>query len=34
MAGEYLHNQKDFPDLLRIIEEETGILAYLAKATS
>jgi len=29
MAPEYLHNHKDFPDLLRIIEEETGILAGL-----
>ena len=31
MPGEYLHNRKDFPDLLRIIEEETGILAYLVE---
>lgn len=31
MPGEYLNNRKDFPDLLRIIEEETGILAYLVE---
>lgn len=31
MATNYLHNRKDFPDLLGIIEEETGILAYLVE---
>jgi predicted nucleotidyltransferase component of viral defense system len=31
MAADYLHNRKDFPDLLRIIEEETGILAFLVE---
>ena len=25
----YLHNHRDFPDLLRILEEETGIQAFL-----
>jgi Nucleotidyl transferase AbiEii toxin, Type IV TA system len=29
MAGTYLHNHRNFPDLLRILEEETGIQAYL-----
>ena len=29
MAAEYLHQRKDFLDLLRIIEGETGILAGL-----
>ena len=29
MATAYLHNHKDFPDLLRILEEETGILPGL-----
>lgn len=27
----FLHDHKDFPGLLRIIEEETGILAYLVE---
>jgi len=27
----YLHEHPEFPDLLRIIEEETGILAYLVE---
>ncbi|MCX6315958.1 MAG: nucleotidyl transferase AbiEii/AbiGii toxin family protein [Bacteroidetes bacterium] len=31
MAEIYLHERKDFPDLLRIIEEETGISAYLVE---
>lgn len=31
MLADYLHNRKDFPDLLRIIEEETGILAFLVE---
>ena len=31
MANIYLHERKDFPDLLRIIEEEIGILAYLVE---
>lgn len=29
MPNSYLHNRKDFPDLLRILEQETGILAQL-----
>lgn len=29
MDSDYLHNHKNFPDLLRIIEDETGILAGL-----
>lgn len=29
MPNNYLHNRKDFPDLLRILEQETGILAQL-----
>ncbi|SEW26872.1 Nucleotidyl transferase AbiEii toxin, Type IV TA system [Chitinophaga sp. YR573] len=29
MSTNYLHNHKDFPDLLRILEDETGILAGL-----
>ena len=29
MPPRYLHNHKDFPDLLRILEDETGILAGL-----
>lgn len=29
MAAIYLHDHKEFPDLLRILEEETGILAGL-----
>lgn len=29
MASEYLHQRKDFPDLLRILEVETGVLAQL-----
>ena len=29
MATTYLHDRKDFPDLLRILEEETGIQAGL-----
>ena len=29
MPSSYLHNHKDFPDLLRILEDETGILAGL-----
>jgi predicted nucleotidyltransferase component of viral defense system len=29
MASDYLHNHKNFPDLLRIIEDETGVLAGL-----
>jgi hypothetical protein len=31
MAEIYLHDHKDFPDLLRIIEEEKGILAALVE---
>jgi hypothetical protein len=31
MATIFLHEQKNFPDLLRIIEEETGIDAYLVE---
>jgi len=31
MAEIYLHEHKDFPDLLRIIEEEKGILAGLVE---
>ncbi|MFT3932158.1 MAG: nucleotidyl transferase AbiEii/AbiGii toxin family protein [Chitinophagaceae bacterium] len=31
MAATYLHERKDFPDLLNIIEEETGILAFLVE---
>lgn len=31
MALNYLHNRKDFPKLLRIIEEETGILPFLVE---
>jgi predicted nucleotidyltransferase component of viral defense system len=31
MAKVYLHDHKDFPDLLNIIEEETGILAGLVE---
>jgi hypothetical protein len=27
----YLHERKDFPDLLRIIEEVTGVLAFLVE---
>jgi predicted nucleotidyltransferase component of viral defense system len=29
MPSNYLHDRKDFSDLLRILEEETGILAGL-----
>ena len=29
MTADYLHNHKDFPDLLRILEDETGIQAGL-----
>ncbi|MET3115087.1 putative nucleotidyltransferase component of viral defense system [Pedobacter sp. CG_S7] len=29
MVADYLHNHKQFNDLLRILEEETGILAGL-----
>ncbi len=29
MAADFLHNHKDFPDLLRILENETGIQATL-----
>lgn len=29
MSTKYLHERKDFSDLLRILEQETGILAYL-----
>lgn len=31
MAKPYLHEHKNFPDLLRIIEEETGVSAYLVE---
>lgn len=31
MAANYLHEHKDFPDLLRIIEDQTGILAGLVE---
>lgn len=31
MPPDYLHQLKDFPDLLRIIEQETGILAGLVE---
>jgi len=31
MAAIYLHDHKEFPDLLRIIEKETGILAGLVE---
>ena len=31
MAAIFLHEHKDFPDLLRIIEEEKGILAGLVE---
>ncbi len=31
MPLSYLHDRKDFPDLLRIIEEETGIVAHLVE---
>jgi hypothetical protein len=31
MASDYLHNHKDFSDLLRIIEDETGVLAGLVE---
>lgn len=31
MAAIYLHDHKDFPGLLQIIEEETGILAGLVE---
>jgi hypothetical protein len=31
MAAGYLHNRKDFPDLIRIIEAETNILAGLVE---
>lgn len=31
MVVPYLHDRKDFPDLLRIIEEETGIKAHLVE---
>ena len=31
MAAVYLHNHKEFPELLRIIEDETGILAGLVE---
>lgn len=31
MGAEYLHNIKDFPQLPGIIEEETGILAFLVE---
>ncbi len=31
MTKPYLHEHKNFPDLLRIIEEETGISAYLVE---
>jgi hypothetical protein len=27
----FLHEHRDFPELLRIIEEETGILAHLVE---
>ncbi len=29
MPASYLHDRKDFPDLLRILEDETGIQAGL-----
>lgn len=29
MSTSYLHERKDFPDLLRLLERETGIFAYL-----
>ncbi len=29
MSASYLHNHKSFPDLLRLLEQETGILPYL-----
>lgn len=29
MSTNYLHERKDFSDLLRLLEQETGILAYL-----
>jgi predicted nucleotidyltransferase component of viral defense system len=31
MAAIYLHDHREFPELLRIIEEETGILAGLVE---
>src|SRR6202034_2166334 len=31
MPTEYLHQHKDFPDLLQIVGKEMGILAYLAE---
>jgi hypothetical protein len=31
MSTNYLHERKDFLDLLRILEQETGILAYLVE---
>jgi hypothetical protein len=31
MAKIYLHEHKDFPELLRIVEDETGILAGLVE---
>src|SRR5689334_9459332 len=31
MPATYLHERNDFPDLLRIIDEEMGILAYLVE---
>ena len=31
MAKIYLHEHTDFPDLLRIIDEETGIIAGLVE---
>ena len=31
MTSIYLHNHKDFPDLLRIIDEEEGIEAGLVE---
>lgn len=29
MPNNYLHHRKDFPDLLRILEQETGVIAQL-----
>lgn len=29
MPTNFLHERKDFPDLLRLLEQETGIFAYL-----
>ena len=31
MVATYLHERKDFIDLLTIIEEETGVIAYLVE---